>query len=82
MVGVIHEAVSAKAEASPTQPGGFLPDYARQDITPTIIFVLNPFPNYFFFALAFSALAAFFAASAAAKAFCLASWRSSSSLSR
>jgi hypothetical protein len=35
MVGVIHEAVSAKAEASPTQPGGFLPDYARQDIAPT-----------------------------------------------
>ncbi len=36
MVGAIHEAVSAKAEASPTQPGGYLPDYARQDIAPTI----------------------------------------------
>jgi hypothetical protein len=52
---------------------------SRQDIAPTLNYIIA---RYFFFALAFSALAAFLAASEAAKAFCLAAWRSSSSLSR
>jgi hypothetical protein len=63
MVGAIHEAAH--------RTGGSLP-FVCDKTLPLPLFLLIIMPDYFFFALAFSALAAFLAASAAAKAFCLA----------